>query len=186
MLPAGHAILMPWACWQDLSHHGLSPNIEPIQQHKCLNKHKITKFQFKQNQMAFHINFLSNQTEMKHTWLSQEVATRKLALGLKLRLETESFGGWPTYEKFNHSKPNLWQSQRKHWDLQRQYLLTSNELFGLGFGLDTKKFDIEEASQVKWGTTCERERERKSHKFSSLLLCLEGKGDRERVRVENE
>ena len=127
--------------------------------------------------MAFHINFLSNQTEMKHTWLSQEVATRKLALGLKLRLETESFGGWPTYEKFNHSKPNLWQSQRKHWDLQRQYLLTSNELFGLGFGLDTKKFDIEEASQVKWGTTCERER--KSHKFSSLLLCLEGKGDRE-------
>lgn len=70
--------------------------------------------------------------------------------------------------------------------MQRQYLLTSNELFGLGFGLDTKKFDIEEASQVKWGTTCERERERKSHKFSSLLLCLEGKGDRERVRVENE
>ena len=150
------------------------------------NKHEITKFQFKQNQMAFHINFLSNQTEIKHTWLSQEVATRKLALGLKLRLETESFGGWPTYEQVNHSKQNLWQSQRKHWDLQRQYLLTSNELFGLGFGLDTKKFDIEEASQVKWGTTCERERERKSHKFSSLLLCLEGKGDRERVRVENE
>ena len=119
--------------------------------------------------MAFHINFLSNQTEIKHTWLSQEVATRKLALGLKLRLETESFGGWPTYEKFNHSKPNLWQSQRKHWDLQRQYLLTSNELFGLGFGLDTKKFDIEEASQVKWGTTCERERE--SH-INSPLFCF--------------
>lgn len=51
--------------------------------------------------------FLSSQTEFKiiityadvdviHTWLSQEVATRKLALGLKLRLETESLGGSET------------------------------------------------------------------------------------------
>lgn len=35
----------------------------------------------------------------KQTWLSQDVATRKLALGLKQRLETESPGGLTTYIK---------------------------------------------------------------------------------------
>lgn len=33
----------------------------------------------------------------RQTWLSHEVATSKLALGLKLRLETESLGGGITY-----------------------------------------------------------------------------------------
>lgn len=101
------------------------------------------------------------ETRETSTWLSQEVATKRLALGLKLRLETESFGGWTTWalnktiipqnpkSKSTHRAKSLdddnhnpTMSSTKRRDEMGH---TSYDLFGLGFerAAPVKKVDIE-------------------------------------------
>jgi len=54
------------------------------------------------------------QQSIKQTWLSHDVATRKFALGLKQRLETESPGGLTTCRKsFKQFQKAVKTEQRK-------------------------------------------------------------------------
>lgn len=68
-----------------------------------------SKIKIKLN-LSFHKqkkNKKKKKERIEQTWLSQEVATKKLALGLKQRLETESLGGCATYKYKVSRQPNF-------------------------------------------------------------------------------
>lgn len=74
------------------------------------------------------------------TWLSHEVATRKLALGLNERQEIESEGGWATWNFHFRGEKSLNNEfdrfNAEVWNI----IITSKDLLGLVFA--APKVDI--------------------------------------------